>query len=357
MNNFRPSLAWKAFRSLAMVSLFFVPLAVPSESASAQTAPTAHLAFSTIVLGNSQTGFGVPTSVAVDSSGNVYVADYSQSVVKMIPAGCTAEGIQSGQCAVKVLASGSGSGTQFYGARAVAVDRAGNVFVLDIGPGSGGDGGLYRISGSCLSANPTNPITCASSAMKINTIGDTPTAVATDSAGNVYVTQNSSSTKAVIKFAYNSGSDTYTVAGLLAGGTWSGPNGVAVDSLGNVYVADAGSAYKIIKVPYNSGTNTYGAPVTLTSTIPGAWAVAVDGAGDLYVGATTSGGGNGSVMMFPASCIQGMNPVGCSFTTPIQGLSGVNGLAIDNSGNLYVADYVNDLVLKLGTSAVDFGST
>jgi sugar lactone lactonase YvrE len=64
-------------------------------------------------------GFQSPTSVAVDASGNVYVSDVGDSVVKKMPAGCA-----SSSC-VTILGSG------FYYAEGVAVDGSGNVYIAD----------------------------------------------------------------------------------------------------------------------------------------------------------------------------------------------------------------------------------
>ena len=57
--------------------------------------------------------------MAVDASGNVYVADYGNNAVKEMPAGCA-----TSSC-VTVLAGG------FSYPRGVAVDGSGNVYVAD----------------------------------------------------------------------------------------------------------------------------------------------------------------------------------------------------------------------------------
>jgi hypothetical protein len=64
-------------------------------------------------------GFSNPSGVAVDGSGNVYVADYNNSAVKEMPAGCA-----SSSC---VTTLGGGFNHPF----GVAVDGSGNVYVAD----------------------------------------------------------------------------------------------------------------------------------------------------------------------------------------------------------------------------------
>jgi DNA-binding beta-propeller fold protein YncE len=79
-------------------------------------AQTAH--FDGVQLGD---GVYEPLGVAVDGSGNVFVADFGNSAVKEVPPGCI-----TSSC-VKTLGSG------FYNPGAVAVDGSGNIYVADTG--------------------------------------------------------------------------------------------------------------------------------------------------------------------------------------------------------------------------------
>jgi DNA-binding beta-propeller fold protein YncE len=79
-------------------------------------AQTASFSYAIAVLGG---GFSKPYGVAVDGSGNVYVADFFNNAVKEMPAGCA-----SSSC-VTTLGSG------FFTPAGVAVDRSGNVYVAD----------------------------------------------------------------------------------------------------------------------------------------------------------------------------------------------------------------------------------
>jgi hypothetical protein len=62
-------------------------------------------------------GFAIPTGVAEDGSGNVFVADYGNTAVKQIPASCVSD------TCVKTVGGG------FKGPMGVAVDGSGNIFV------------------------------------------------------------------------------------------------------------------------------------------------------------------------------------------------------------------------------------
>jgi hypothetical protein len=69
-------------------------------------------------------GFAHPFGVAVDSAGNVYVADFGNNAVKKIVA---VGGLTSSASTVNTLGSG------FASPKGVAVDGAGNVYVADLG--------------------------------------------------------------------------------------------------------------------------------------------------------------------------------------------------------------------------------
>jgi sugar lactone lactonase YvrE len=76
------------------------------------------------------TDFSGPTGVAVDTNGNIYVADwYSYTIRKVTPAGAVT--IIAGLSGVPGSADGTNSVARFNDPRGVAVDSAGNVYVAD----------------------------------------------------------------------------------------------------------------------------------------------------------------------------------------------------------------------------------
>jgi sugar lactone lactonase YvrE len=167
---------------------------------------------------STQTARGVvfyePTDVTVDGVGNVYVADYGNSAVKEMPAGCA-----SSSC-VTTLGGG------FNEPIGVAVDGAGNVYVADF---------LH-------SAVKEMPAGCASSNC-VTTLGggfDNPWGIAVDGAGNVYVADYGHSAVKEMPAGCASSNCVTTL-----GGGFFIPTGVAVDGAGNVYVADAGGNYVV----------------------------------------------------------------------------------------------------------------
>src|SRR5688572_7377632 len=81
--------------------------------------------------------FSDPTGIALDSAGNLYIADKSNSIIrKMTPDGLvsTLAGSSTAQGGPqRGSVDGTESAAQFWNPHAVAVDKDGNVYVADQG--------------------------------------------------------------------------------------------------------------------------------------------------------------------------------------------------------------------------------
>ena len=164
--------------------------------------------------GNGQ--FNQPYGVAVDSLGNVYVADYNNQRIQKFDS--------NGGYLTQWGGQGSGNG-QFSGSVGVAVDRHDNVYVTDWGS--------HRIqkfdsNGRYLTQWGSNG--------SGNGQFKEPLGIAVDRSGNVYVAEQGN--YRVQKFDSNGGYLTQWGSRGSGSGQFNNPPGVAVDSSGNVYVTD-----------------------------------------------------------------------------------------------------------------------
>ncbi|CAN5504565.1 hypothetical protein BH10ACT2_BH10ACT2_10600 [soil metagenome] len=295
--------------------------------------------------------FAYPDGVAVDAAGNVYVADTdNHRIRKITPAGIvtTLAGSTNG------FTDGIGAAAQFSSPHGVAVDATGNVYVADTDNQrirkitAAGD--VTTLAGNGNADWVDDNGTSAQF--------DHPRGIAVDTAGNVYV--GDSANNRIRKIT--PGGDVSTLAGSTQGwvdgngatAQLSFPWGVAVDAAGNVYVADRGNN-RIRKI-------TPGGDVTtLAGQTLGGWVddtgaaamfnhpqgVAVDTAGNVYVADTDN------------HRIRKITPVGVVTTLAGSTLGYLDGqgtaaqfaypsgVALDAAGNVYVGDVSNERIRQI----------
>jgi serine/threonine-protein kinase len=155
-----------------------------------------------------------------------------------------------------------------------------------------------------------------------------PSGVALDTDGNVYITSESMYGR-VVKLARGSS----TPAVLPFTGLYQ-PQGLVVDSVGSVYVTDFNN--RVVKLAAGSNNQT----VLPFSGLNYPEGVAVDTAGSVYV----ADRGNNRVVKLPAGS---SDPTDLPFT----GLKDPDGVAVDSAGSVYVTDSDNSRVLKLGSGS------
>ncbi|HEY0747819.1 MAG TPA: hypothetical protein VGD63_14055 [Steroidobacteraceae bacterium] len=284
--------------------------------------------------------FNAPYGVAVDSTGaNIYVADTGNNEIRVISqagavttfAGNPTEG----------HADGTGALASFSTPRGVAVDATGNVYVADYANNE-----VRKISPqgvvTTLAGNPTAGSADGNGAAASF---NGPSGVAVDAAGNVYVADSGNNE---IRKITPAGVVT-TFAGAAIAGTppsFSNPIGIAVDSQGNIYVSDSatGDIRKITPAAVVSTLFSGNPNVSLV----GVRGISVDSLGDIYItdnalnridmwtptsgfsllgGDTGPGYANGPIAT-------------ATFSSP-------SGVAVDIAGNLYVADTANNEIRKI----------
>lgn len=249
-------------------------------------------------VGTSQTTY----SIAIDSSGNLYTANYSAapnqpgSVTKITPGGVT-----------------STLATTGINPTGIAVDSLGNVYTANLGSDT-----VSKIlpDGTVSTLGPT---------------GSQPFGIAIDLSTDTVYTSNS-----------NGGSVTKITSGGVVstlGTTGMFPRSIALDSSGNVYTANL-AANNVSKILPDGTSSTLGT----TGAFP--YAIAVDAAGNVYTA------------NYSSNNVSKILPDGTSSILGTTG-AGPRGIVLDGAGNVYTANSDNASVTKIapdGTSTT-FGTT
>jgi len=281
--------------------------------------------------GNLTGQFNYPAGIAVDSVGYVYAADLGNDRIQKFDS--------NGNFITKWGSWGSGNG-QFYFARenaGIAVNQSGYVYVTD--------DANHRIqkfdtNGNFISkwgAPCDYPSGCQNGQF------DTATSIAADSSGYIYVGDQFRAD--IQKFNSTGGFMTKWGSFGSGNGQFNYPNGVAVDSFGNVYVADPGSN-QIQKFTGTGGFITKWGSCCICDDCPGAffhypYGIAVDSSGNVYV----ADSGNHRIQKFDSNgnFITRWGSNGYMEDGKFQELEGV---AVDSSLNVYVADTYNHRIQK-----------
>ena len=232
--------------------------------------------------------FNYPNGVAVDGAGNVYVADLSNHRIRKI----TALGVVStlAGSGASGYTDGTGTSAKFSYPNGVAVDGAGNVYVADYF-----NHRIRKITTSGVVSTLAGSASGYADGTGTSAQFSYPTGVAVDGAGNVYVADYNNhrirkiTTSGVVSTLAGSGTPGYT-DGTGTSAKFSSPTGVAVDGAGNVYVADYNN-HRIRKITTSgvvstlagSGTSGYTDGTGTSAKFAYPSEVAVYGAGNVYV--------------------------------------------------------------------------
>jgi NHL repeat len=353
--------------------------------------------------------FYYPYGIAVDTDGNLFVTDTNNYRIREVSCGTGISGCvhASGQTAgdVYTIAGTATAGyngdsqpatsAELYYPATAAVDNSGNLFIADqdnyrireiacvTTTSSGGactastgqtTGDIYTVAGDG-SGGFTGDMGPATSA----TVSE-PNAVAVDSAGDLAIVDYGNnrirevpcdvSTLTCTPPGGDTAKDIYTIAGtgattyfgngiLATGADLYYPTGVASDSSGDIYIADRSNCVVrevnantlIITTVAGSGTCGYsgdGGPAT-SADLNQPYKVAVDSSGDIYIADTANcvirKVTGGTITTFAGKNVCGYSGDGGAATAaelyePI-------GVAVDSAGDLYIADQYNYVIRKV----------
>jgi trimeric autotransporter adhesin len=310
-----------------------------------------------------------PLGLAVDASGNIYIADSQNNRIRKIVAATGIITTVAGNGKAGYSGDdGPAINAELYTPQGVALDSSGNIYIADsqnnrIRKVAAATGVISTVAGNGTVGYSGDGM------LAVNAELNGPSGVGLDASGNIYIadSKNNSIRKVTVStgilttFAgsgtagYNGDAQPATSAEL------NGPQSLVVDKYGNVYVADTlnnrirevGLAGKITTV---AGTGAAGyagdSEQANTAKISGPMGLAMDTSGKLffadagnmrirevtiYTGVITTVAGNGTAGLF------GDDGLAASAE-----LNRPNGMAVDASGNLYTTDSRNNRVRVVG---------
>ncbi len=382
-----------------------------SDSYSSQVFKVSTAGTLTVVAGNGTIGYsgdgGVATSaqlsmpegIAIDGSGNIFIADTGNSVIREVVAGTGNIQTVAGNFSLGAGYSGDGgpaTSAQLNDPYGVSVDSAGNIFIADtsnsvIREVATGSGNIQTVAGSATNGAGYSGDGGIATSAQLNL----PEGIFLDGTGNIFIADTNNS---VIR-AVNTGSAAVTIAGIaipagdiqtVAGTnydsgfgsacmfTGSGglatsaylcePVGVFVDASENIFIADTDN-YAIREVGTTGTLTTVaGTPGTFGYSGDGGLAtsavlnyssgVVVDGAGNIYIADSDNfvvrevTAADGNIQAFAGNNTLAYSGDGGPATGAALNFPG--GVFTDSSGNIYIAD-TNSSVIRVvnpGTQAV-----
>ena len=293
------------------------------------------------VVGNGNAGFGgdggpaiqallnTPTGLAVDGGGNLYIADEGNNRIRRVDALTHIITTVAGGGTSPSGTDGNGDGgpatsALLSGPQSLAVDGSGDIYIADtynqiIRVVNAATGLIKTVAGGGSSPGVDG---YGDGAVATSAALNNPCAIAIDSKNNLYIADTGNnlirrvdvSTQIISAIAGNGTQGYSGDKGLATSARLAWPEGVALDAGNNVYIADYG----------NNAIREVSASTQNIITVAGGGSAGYDGDGD--------------------------NPTLAALAGPI-------GIAVDEDGNLYIADYANNVVRQISFAVQQFDFT
>ncbi len=310
------------------------------------------------------------SATAMDGAGNLYIADDINCMAYKVTAATNQivaiagnYNFSSGAVTPSTTPEPAlGSNTCPQG---IAVDGAGNVYIIDVNTNDGSypneveevsaaTGQIFVMAGGGAAAPSTTPQAATSVAL------DAVNSLATDTAGNLYIAdfyhnlvEKVTPAGQLAIFAGGGSTPVSTTPQPATSAQLNGPTGMVMDASGNFFISDqnigvierVNSSGQIVSVAGGGGNPPSTTPQTaLSVAISNPAGLAVDGAGDLYIADYSNQVVDqvnlaGQLVVVAGS--GGTVPTATSESSTSAQLGLIEGVEVDGAGNIYIADGQN----------------
>ena len=306
-----------------------------------------------------------PCGLAIDSAGNIYIASSWDNVVREVSAGIITTIAGTGTAGYSGD-NGPAAGARLNNPFGLALDSDGNLYIADTG-----NNVIREISAGVITTVAGNGTRGfgGDNGLATTALLSSPKGVAVDAAANLYIADTGNNRirsvsagvigtvagNGVLGFSGDSGPATTAQLNV--------PNGIALDSAGDLYIADYNNncirkvVAGVISTVAGKGTPGFsgdgGLATAAQLNLP--YVVTLDPAGNLYIGDFGNNririvGVNGVIYTAAGNSTAGFGGNGGS---PLSAqLHFPSGIAFDTAGNLYFADYQNNRVREISSGVI-----
>ncbi|MGA8492975.1 MAG: hypothetical protein WB711_21310 [Terriglobales bacterium] len=316
----------------------------------------------------------MPSGVAVDGAGNVYIADTRDQRVRIVSSGTINKFAGTGKhCPKSTNNCGDGGpalSAYLFNPWGLALDASGNLFIADeldnrVRKVILSTGQINTVIGSGVEGFSGDGAAPRSAAL------DQPKGIFADNIGYLVADSGNNRIRQAKQgvFTTLAGGGTGGDGSAATAGTLAAPTGVAWDSAGNYYIADTANnrirkvdgSGNITTVAGNgaSGWTGDGGPA-VSATLNAPTGLVVDASDNLYIAdngnlVVRKVDASGNITTYAGSgnpCILSGNVCGDGGPATQANMSSVTSVAIDGAGNLYIADYYDQRIRMVNTSGI-----